>query len=678
MKSDDSVLVIGCGNSDFSSQLYDAGYPHITNIDFSTAVIEEMRSKHSTTRPSMKWEVADMTTMRFESPFRCIFDKGALDALFSTDTPELAHKATEMFQRIDEALVEGGVYMCVSLAEPFILRSLLRHFSSVGYGVTIESISTTRPSPFTPFLISARKPLTTATSTAGEIRVSFSSYLHQSSASAGPCGLEEALAAVAHVQSYSQTRHDLSDIEPGRVRTLHFYDPSNTSSHVPRFSIIVIDISLSRAAPGSRTCAVFFIPRGRESEYHFSTAEGLRDIAQQAKCQRLMAVCCNRPHVFSENMQELQDELSPLVMALVPRSYKPDDEEIPYMATGESSEWEALEYGESSLAGEFVIEEKPCSSSTAVVRYSYCFRSVLMKYRRLVFMNNQHIIQTECRMTQRRTAKSGKGKKKATKRTDAEEDCMAMDINVLDSHHCSMLLAMALCDNLILKASRFRNSKAANDGAKCLLIGLGGGALVMALQKYLPSLHIDAVELVPELVEVAKKYFGYVPGPLTNTIVADGLDVINGRYSTTPADTACIILDIDNKDAAASGVSAPPPAFVTDASLSHMHSLLCEDGGLLIVNAAARTPAALDSIVRSMQRVFGGSVVAIRGSDETTNVTLVGIRGDTSIMVRDRTAAVKLIGKVLDKWLNELGMAADPLELRELLSNIEIRQSEVI
>merc|ERR1740117_2777897 len=101
----------------------------------------------------------DMTSMHFSSPFKCIFDKGALDALYSTDTPELAENASAMFRCIDASLMEGGVYMCVSLAEPFILRRLLVHFTECAYEIAIESVTTARPSPFTPFLITLRKPI---------------------------------------------------------------------------------------------------------------------------------------------------------------------------------------------------------------------------------------------------------------------------------------------------------------------------------------------------------------------------------------------------------------------------------------------------------------------------------------------------------------------------------------
>jgi spermidine synthase len=55
-----------------------------------------------------------------------------------------------------------------------------------------------------------------------------------------------------------------------------------------------------------------------------------------------------------------------------------------------------------------------------------------------------------------------------------------------------------------------------------LVIGLGGGTLVDALQRTLPDAAIDAVELDPAVVRVAKDYFGFRPGPDTRVQEEDG------------------------------------------------------------------------------------------------------------------------------------------------------------
>jgi 2-polyprenyl-3-methyl-5-hydroxy-6-metoxy-1,4-benzoquinol methylase len=48
-------LIIGCGNSTLSSDLYDTGIEHITNIDLSEKVIKQMKKQNEKRRVNMKW-----------------------------------------------------------------------------------------------------------------------------------------------------------------------------------------------------------------------------------------------------------------------------------------------------------------------------------------------------------------------------------------------------------------------------------------------------------------------------------------------------------------------------------------------------------------------------------------------------------------------------------------------
>jgi 2-polyprenyl-3-methyl-5-hydroxy-6-metoxy-1,4-benzoquinol methylase len=59
---DISILVIGCGNSSLSVDLYNAGWKNITSVDFSEVVIEKMKNQHSD-KPEMKWIVSDVRDM---------------------------------------------------------------------------------------------------------------------------------------------------------------------------------------------------------------------------------------------------------------------------------------------------------------------------------------------------------------------------------------------------------------------------------------------------------------------------------------------------------------------------------------------------------------------------------------------------------------------------------------
>ena len=81
------ILMLGCGNADLSTDMYDNGYKNITNVDFSKVVIEQMINKNGVERPQMTWQVLDITDMSvFETDtFDIVIDKSTIDSLFCTE-----------------------------------------------------------------------------------------------------------------------------------------------------------------------------------------------------------------------------------------------------------------------------------------------------------------------------------------------------------------------------------------------------------------------------------------------------------------------------------------------------------------------------------------------------------------------------------------------------------------
>jgi len=57
---------------------------------------------------------------------------------------------------------------------------------------------------------------------------------------------------------------------------------------------------------------------------------------------------------------------------------------------------------------------------------------------------------------------------------------------------------------------------------KILIIGLGGATIPDALQKMMPGVQLDIVEIDPAVDRVARKYFDFKPGPRTRVFVEDG------------------------------------------------------------------------------------------------------------------------------------------------------------
>lgn len=108
------VLVLGCGNSSFSQQLYQAGVSNILNIDIAQAVISKMSLKLSTSCPAMQWAVMDATNITLpDHSVDLIFDKTMLDCLFCSEDKTHPQKMLFHCKRI---LSPSGSYICVSFS----------------------------------------------------------------------------------------------------------------------------------------------------------------------------------------------------------------------------------------------------------------------------------------------------------------------------------------------------------------------------------------------------------------------------------------------------------------------------------------------------------------------------------------------------------------------------------
>jgi spermidine synthase len=68
--------------------------------------------------------------------------------------------------------------------------------------------------------------------------------------------------------------------------------------------------------------------------------------------------------------------------------------------------------------------------------------------------------------------------------------------------------------------------------ARVLIVGLGGGAMVRYLERRDPRLEILAVDIDPEIVSIADRYFGTRPSERVRLLVADGYEVIRNGADT--------------------------------------------------------------------------------------------------------------------------------------------------
>jgi hypothetical protein len=260
-----------------------------------------------------------------------------------------------------------------------------------------------------------------------------------------------------------------------------------------------------------------------------------------------------------------------------------------------------------------------------------------------VFLQNQNFIQTEVRLVppKKSTAsgggggKGGKGKSKGkgggkssggrgARNGDGEQ--LEFDYSYMDNHHRAVLSSLVLSHDLIAQGQRVQPIGSDSRAAKGFVVGLGGGAFPMCLQRYLPGLTLHVCDLDPDMEGIATRQFGFKKNARTSTIVGEGMALIyglrdairqRGTLPSMPPSTAAaggavdaemteqldfIFIDADSKDPSL-GLSAPPKTFITPTALSAMHGVM-RPGGLLAINVAARSAGLLDEFVRSIHAVF--------------------------------------------------------------------------
>ena len=109
---DSRILMVGCGSSKLSNQMYLSNYKNITNVDISEIVIQKMKKQY----PEMEWKEMDATKMSFENnSFDCVIDKGTLDAIMCGNDPIPPANLIKEMHRVTK---QGGYFCIITHGEP--------------------------------------------------------------------------------------------------------------------------------------------------------------------------------------------------------------------------------------------------------------------------------------------------------------------------------------------------------------------------------------------------------------------------------------------------------------------------------------------------------------------------------------------------------------------------------
>jgi spermidine synthase len=142
------------------------------------------------------------------------------------------------------------------------------------------------------------------------------------------------------------------------------------------------------------------------------------------------------------------------------------------------------------------------------------------------------------------------------------------------------------------------------ESGRFLVVGLGGGTLPMFLRRHYPDAAIDAVDIDPEVVFVAKKFFGFREDEFMRAHVADGRKFI--EQSPLPYDA--IFLDAYG--------AGNIPAHLTTEEFLHAVRRAVAPGGVVVGNVWGHgSNPPYEAMVRTYRKVFDELLVLdVRGA----------------------------------------------------------------
>ncbi|XP_049834606.1 eEF1A lysine and N-terminal methyltransferase homolog [Schistocerca gregaria] len=534
IKPKDIILMIGCGNSSLSADLYDVGYRHLTNIDISYVVIRQMIETHGKDRPDMVYQQMDALHMTFDdNEFSVVLDKGTLDALMPDNSEEVQKRIDKLFSEIDRVLRMGGRYVCVSLLQEHILLKLLEYFPAAGWMFRVcRCIEAERKSPdgdgpaFPVFVVICTKFKKLANATP-VLEVCFTCEQIQR--------VKTQSDVVIAVRSVQQSAMVCARLSRGTVAghgevSLDLHRPNEDT---PRYTVYVLDQPYSRET--SRRFAAFIVPQGRETEWLFATPEGRVALLKSAGFDRLAVVALHRDHTY-KGLDAVQEELCDSILHLAPPGCRQGNQ-IPFLSVGSDvGRREVCYRGHSQMSGDFVVEEAEGDGGKL--------------FRRLIFLNNQGTVQSEARL---KILKSRKGKPKKV-----------VDIGYLASDYLIYMtvgVALAAPENSVCHVA---------------VIGLRGGGLCSFIQHCFTKIRITAVDIDPVMLEIATNYFGLVQDERLGVYIRDGIQYI--QQAAEKGTTFDVVLfDVDSKNHTLV-MSCPPKEFLEPDVLQAVKTCIGETG----------------------------------------------------------------------------------------------------
>ncbi|XP_075943556.1 eEF1A lysine and N-terminal methyltransferase [Anarhichas minor] len=644
IKVQDKVLVVGCGNSELSEQMYDVGYKHLTNIDISETVVTHMNQRNAERRPGLTFQQVDATQTPYEeASYQAALDKGTLDAMASEEEGALARG---MLTEVGRVLSVGGRYVCVTLAQESVIKLAVEHFVQLGWAVRLHCLQEESGKEEDSFALPVfvlvctkfRQPMPTPI---------LEMCLGEDGAPTRLARVAELLSAVREHQAYSVLKKRLrtsTDASSNLSLTL-----CHAKTGLPRYTLTVQDCPPGAKVPRSNQFAIFIVPQGSETAWLYSSGEGRRQLAASANFRRLVIAAMHRNQEYTD-MQAVQSELSPMVMDLAPPGM-PANQQVPFLSVGGNLGWrEEVSRGVSELSGEYCVENVKGEDGEL--------------YRRLVFLSNAALVQSESRLVSSNTASSHKKKNKKKIKPTAAPTTSSTSLSVDSGFLCCAHHEVMVAGLTVLGVGTPENKDVP---VSVLLVGLGGGGLPQFLRDFVPDVTVEVVELDPVVMQVAKEWFGFRPDERLTVTLGDGLERICALEKEGGRLFDVIMFDVDNKDSTV-GMSCPPAAFVEPLILQKVCRLLTPRG-VFILNLVCRDSVLRKSVRERVSAAF--PTILSRKVEGEVNEVLLCSRGAARILPSLNEAA-KSLQSALSSNRTGTSSSRPHIDIAELLKDLKV------
>lgn len=193
---------------------------------------------------------------------------------------------------------------------------------------------------------------------------------------------------------------------------------------------------------------------------------------------------------------------------------------------------------------------------------------------------------------------------------------------------------------------------------RVLMVGLGGGSAAKQFQAYYPEVALDIVDIDGAVVEVAKEYFQFTPGPKTRIHVMDGRQFLRG----TQQKYDLILMDAYTSNPYGSFI----PFHLATQEFFQLARSRLTDGGLLAYNVIGQIGGWRKNIIGSLFKTMETSFATIYmfPAASTRNVVLVA---DTGSLRQSRSSLTRSAQSLLSRgrapmpgYLAMLGKMYDP------------------